>query len=147
MTITRLAKNRTGTRAALFLLAGKVRTEVKPAENPSDNLFVVRSPTATASVRGTGFEFDGGNLLVNHGVVVLKNKFDFSRHVWAGEFSSAGGTVVTSPIFVDNPEKPFLTATGGDDQKIPPESPRKSLLGGRPVAYRPLESCPKLRAT
>jgi hypothetical protein len=30
---------------------------------------------------------------------------------------------VTPPVLVRSPEKPFLTATGGDDQKTPPENP------------------------
>ena len=54
----------------LELRTGRVRAEVAPpSEGRTD--FRVVSPTATASVRGTVFEFDAENLTVSEGVVQL----------------------------------------------------------------------------
>jgi hypothetical protein len=50
------------------LRVGRVRAEVKPPAGGRTE-FTVRSPTATASVRGTAFEFDGMNLAVDEGRV------------------------------------------------------------------------------
>ncbi|MDR0720743.1 MAG: FecR family protein [Treponema sp.] len=56
----------------LHLRTGRVRAEVRPpAESRTD--FTVRSPVATASVRGTDFEFDTRHLYVNDGRVLLEN--------------------------------------------------------------------------
>ena len=52
----------------LNLQAGRVRVDVKPPEGTRAN-FTVQSPSATASVRGTVFEFDTLNLKVIEGTV------------------------------------------------------------------------------
>jgi hypothetical protein len=52
----------------LALRAGRVRADVKPPENGKAD-FTVRTLTATASVRGTSFDFDGVNLSVDEGRV------------------------------------------------------------------------------
>ncbi|MDR0452287.1 MAG: FecR family protein [Treponema sp.] len=55
---------------SLYLRTGRVRATVdRPAGLAVD--FKVRSPTVTASVRGTSFEFDGINLRVENGLVLL----------------------------------------------------------------------------
>ena len=53
---------------SLFLLAGRVRAEVRPPVGGKTD-FKVKSPTATASVRGTVFDFDSVNLEVSEGLV------------------------------------------------------------------------------
>ena len=117
MVIDDLARNSTGTKTSLTLLAGKVKAEVKPSSATSETTFNVKSPTATASVRGTGFEFDGQNLLVNHGDVKLANRFNISRSVQGGEFSSAGrGASVSAPVPVKPADKQVITAGGGQEE-------------------------------
>jgi hypothetical protein len=54
----------------LNLRAGRVRASVRPPEGGTTD-FTVRSPTATASVRGTVFEFNGTELRVAEGRVHL----------------------------------------------------------------------------
>jgi hypothetical protein len=70
------------------LRAGRIRAEVKPPVGGATE-FTVRSPSATASVRGTIFEFDGIRLSVDDGRV----------HVTGGDRSGAyvgaGGQVLT----------------------------------------------------
>jgi len=53
------------------LQAGRVRLDVKPPAGTRANARV-QSPSATASVRGTGFEFDTINLFVNNGSVAFQ---------------------------------------------------------------------------
>jgi hypothetical protein len=55
-------------RINLRLQTGSIRAEVKPPVGGSSE-FTVRSPSATASVRGTSFEFDRENLWVEDGRV------------------------------------------------------------------------------
>ncbi|MDR2702201.1 MAG: FecR family protein [Spirochaetaceae bacterium] len=53
------------------LQTGRIRVDVKPTTGTRAN-FTVQSPSATASVRGTSFEFDTCSLKVNEGRVVFK---------------------------------------------------------------------------
>jgi hypothetical protein len=68
----------------LNLQAGRVRVDVKPPEGTKTN-FTVQSPSATASVRGTVFEFDTLNLKVFEGTVAfLGNNSKIQMPVSAG---------------------------------------------------------------
>jgi len=109
-----LLRNPGGTTTRLTLLAGKVKAEVKPSSATTTTDFAVKAPTATASVRGTGFEFDGVSLLVNHGEVEFSNPWLASRSVHGGEISSvgSGGTSVSAPVPVKPAERQALTAQG-----------------------------------
>ncbi len=73
----------------LYLSAGRVKAAVSaPAGGSTD--FSVKSPSATASVRGTGFDFDGANLAVTEGVVVFVGANGQAVQVPAGALSSIG---------------------------------------------------------
>lgn len=100
MALEDIVKGDSGTQTQLFLQTGRVKADVPPQTGQTTE-FRVKSPTATASVRGTGFEFDGVNLLVEHGVVQLKTPSGMVRYVGRGEFSyvSAKGAVST-PVAV-----------------------------------------------
>jgi ferric-dicitrate binding protein FerR (iron transport regulator) len=74
----------------LYLQTGRIKADVAPpSEGKID--FKVRSPSATASVRGTSFEFDGLRLVVDDGRV----------HVSGGDgmgvYVGAGHAVVSNP--------------------------------------------------
>jgi len=56
---------------SLFLNGGKINAEVSRENLRQD--FTVRSSVATASVRGTGFSFDGRHLRVRHGAVMIQS--------------------------------------------------------------------------
>lgn len=100
LSLEEILQSESGTQTQLFLMAGRVKAEVTPqAGSPVE--FQVKSPTATASVRGTGFEFDGTNLLVAHGSVQLRTPHGMTRYVRSGEFSYvATNGSVTSPAAV-----------------------------------------------
>jgi hypothetical protein len=67
----------------LHLQTGRVRAEVKaPSGGKVD--FTIRNPSATASVRGTAFDFDGVNLIVTEGKVHVTGSDRSSVYVGAG---------------------------------------------------------------
>jgi hypothetical protein len=67
------------------LQTGRVRVDVKPLAGTKAST-TMNSPTATASVRGTSFEFDTSNLYVNEGAV------SFSGTRGQNVLVSAGGS-------------------------------------------------------
>jgi len=137
MMLDELVRSASGTKTGLTLLAGKVKAEVKPSSEASATVFNVKSPTATASVRGTGFEFDGANILVGHGDVVFSNQWNIARSVQGGEFSSTGrGASVSPPVPVKPAEKPQITANGGSEQvdAMFQETPPSTTDGPSPPA-------------
>jgi hypothetical protein len=100
LTLEELIKTEGGTQTSLYLLAGRVNADVPPQAGETTE-FKVTSPTATASVRGTKFEFDGVNLVVDRGTVVLATPTSQSRKVSVGEYSYvARGNSVAAPAAV-----------------------------------------------
>lgn len=96
LTLEQIIANEAGDQTNLFLLAGRVSAEVTPTAGKTTS-FEVKSPTATASVRGTGFEFDGVNLVVSHGNVLMSLPNGTSRSVSQGEFTTVGSDGTVSP--------------------------------------------------
>ena len=118
LSLEELVKSEGTTKTQMFLMAGRVKAEVTPRKGEQAE-FKVKSPTATASVRGTGFEFDGQNLLVDHGAVQFESDtgIGVSQTVVSGEFSTLSQTgTVTAPVAVatgdsDNPLRATQSAS------------------------------------
>jgi hypothetical protein len=108
-----------------YLQSGRVRADVHPPAGGTTN-FTVRSPIATASVRGTSFEFDGVNLRTREGLVHLIGGDGSGVYVGAGHKTvsdpgtgKAAGTAetvreeltpaVSVPVFVDAAREPAAT--------------------------------------
>jgi hypothetical protein len=70
-------------RVEINLRAGRIRAEVSPPVGMKTD-FTVRSPIATASVRGTRFEFDGVALKVDEGRVHVAGGDGVGTYVAAG---------------------------------------------------------------
>jgi hypothetical protein len=70
LTLEELTQRGNTEEASLYLRTGRVRAVVSPPRGRSVD-FTVGSPTITASVRGTSFEFDGRRLRVENGLVLL----------------------------------------------------------------------------
>jgi hypothetical protein len=70
LTLAELTQRGNGEETTLYLRTGRVRAAVTPPTGQSVD-FTVGSPTVTASVRGTSFEFDGKRLRVDEGRVLL----------------------------------------------------------------------------
>jgi|GEM_PF-1272354 len=129
-----LVRTSGGTQTKLYLLSGRVKADV-PREAGKTNDFRVRSPTATASVRGTAFDFDGMNLIVSRGKVQYQTPTSQFRLVGAQEFAfiSANGTV--APPTAVTPDADLSQAAALADQSgiqnfapppsAPPVSQRK----------------------
>ena len=102
LSLEELVKSEGTTKTQMFLMTGRVRAEVTPKDGEKAK-FKIKSPTATASVRGTGFEFDGQNLFVDHGTVQLEAEsgIGIPQSVSGGQFSTISQTgTVTPPIAV-----------------------------------------------
>ena len=82
LTIDELQSSSSGSQTSLFLRTGRISAVVKK-NNAEPTRFQVRSPIATAAVRGTEFTFNGYQLVVESGLVA---------------FSSDNGRVITVPI-------------------------------------------------
>jgi hypothetical protein len=74
-------------RIDIQLRTGRIRADVKPPAGGKVE-FTVRSPIATASVRGTVFDFDTVNLRVNEGTVSFAGADNTAVYVAAGQSSS-----------------------------------------------------------
>lgn len=90
MRIDELASNNGVERSEIGLPVGRIEASVRGNDGGRAE-FEVRSPIATASVRGTDFSFDGANLSVAEGLVILANRFSETVTVAQGESSSASG--------------------------------------------------------
>jgi hypothetical protein len=87
LTIEQIASSQNQVAAECYLQVGTMRAEVNKPQGGSIN-FTVRSPVATASVRGTVFEFDGLNLFVDAGTVAFSVNGALVRSFVAGQSTS-----------------------------------------------------------
>jgi hypothetical protein len=98
LTLEEIAGGPGAEEAGIYLRAGRVRAEVtRPSGGTID--FSVRSPSVTASVRGTVFEFDTVNLSVGEGRVLYAGRNGSLAFVRAGERSTVDerNYAVTAP--------------------------------------------------
>ncbi|MDR0584945.1 MAG: FecR family protein [Treponema sp.] len=82
------------------LRAGRVRVDVNPPSGAKAD-FTVVSPTATASVRGTGFEMGTRSVQVNEGVVAYRGSRGAPALVYAGSENSVNITTGKAANSVD----------------------------------------------
>ena len=113
LTLRELSQMQDAEKIDLNLQIGRVRADVK-APPSGRTAFSIQSPTATASVRGTAFEFDTFNLKVSEGTVL---------------FSGSSGEAVV----VDAGRTSFVDGSTG--RTVPPELTRSlELRPDRPVS-------------
>ena len=90
VSVAELAEEEGIERSRVDLEVGRVRGDVRRSdEAPTE--FELRSPVATASVRGTVFEFDGESLSVTDGVVAITTPSGSQTIVTGGEQSETDG--------------------------------------------------------
>jgi hypothetical protein len=131
LTVEEIQESAGNERVNINLQTGRVRADVKPPAGGRTE-FTVKSPSATASVRGTSFEFDGLHLRVDEGRVHVTGGDRSGTYVGVGHSVSAdietGRTtsavetakeelVPSLPVGINNaPETPVTrTATGDID--------------------------------
>lgn len=95
MSLTQLVEKEDTVNTELYLEVGTVKAEVNSMDNKK-NGFTVKSPAATASVRGTVFEI-GDDLVVLRGAVEFTSSIGQTRTGAAGERLTLVGNSVTSP--------------------------------------------------
>jgi hypothetical protein len=116
----------------LKLQTGRIRVEVKPPQDRPVN-FTVSSPIATASVRGTEFDFDAVNLVVQNGTVA------YTGLDKATVFATAGKTSFidrqdrsTVPVSVEERQMSQIIFGPAGSELLPPTlSPVSPVVAGR----------------
>jgi hypothetical protein len=112
MSIAEYSQTTTRATTSLDLKVGKVNAQVKSAEGVTHN-FTLRSPSSTASVRGTEFVYDGYSVNVTEGTVLLTMSDTGSWEVvFAGEISG-GETALLSDFDVESVPGGAPTTQGG----------------------------------
>jgi hypothetical protein len=87
LTLGEIAAAADSDRIEVQLRTGRIRAEVRPPAGGNVE-FTVRSPVATASVRGTSFEFDTFTLRVDEGTVSFSGADNTAVYVGAGQISA-----------------------------------------------------------
>jgi hypothetical protein len=87
LTLGEIAAAADSDRIEVQLRTGRIRAEVRPPAGGNVE-FTVRSPVATASVRGTSFEFDTFTLKVDEGTVSFSGADNTAVYVAAGQISA-----------------------------------------------------------
>ncbi len=91
LSLEEIARADSSEEVKVYLSAGRVQADVKPPAGGQTD-FSVRSPSATASVRGTSFEFDSVSLRVTGGRVSFSGSKGKSVDVSSGETSQVSDT-------------------------------------------------------
>jgi hypothetical protein len=135
LSLEEIAGDQGGERINLYLQTGRIRAEVKPPDGRKVS-FTVRSPVATASVRGTTIEFDTENLTVTEGEALYSTAGGRAVSVAGGETSyvDLGNNTVTSPFAAAAellaPALPPGTESGGPmDDRAPAMTPPPAVVG------------------
>jgi len=131
MTLSELAEKEDTVDTELYLEVGNVRAEVNSYNNKR-NGFTVRSPSATASVRGTAFSMGRGRLTVERGIVRFTGKRGKGRLAKAGQGLDLFAGSVTPPQvqllkpFISLSRLPSLRLRSVILTCIPPLAPESS---------------------
>jgi hypothetical protein len=129
LSLDEIIRNQNSERVNLRLQTGRIRAEVNPPDRGKTD-FTVRSPIATASVRGTVFEFDTENIRVDEGRVVYSLDNGRETPVSAGGTSHADETSNTVV-------SPFAAAEELLSPALPPGSDSGNSTGNRAPALIP----------
>jgi hypothetical protein len=118
-------------RVTVNLRAGRIRADVKPPAEGRTG-FTVRSPIATASVRGTVFDFDGVRLEVAEGRVYLGGGNAAGVYISAGHTAAADpgtGKTATAIEMIKEELTPALPAGMDADPVVISPAPASANLG------------------
>jgi hypothetical protein len=129
LSLEEILRNQGNEQVNLYLHSGRIRADVNPPAGGT-SAFTVRSPIATASVRGTSFEFDTENLKVVEGRVL------YSLANGRGTYVAEGGT-----SYVDETSNtvvsPFEVAAELLSPALPPGGASGVPVGDRSPAIVP----------
>jgi len=136
------------------LQSGRIRVDVNPPAGAKASM-AVSSPSATASVRGTSFEFDTRNLHVNSGNVVFKGTRGQGTLITAGFNSSTdqkgsavnplgSGAAAYKPQMPAGTQPnaspaPITTVSGGETKPTEPGKPTNPTNPTKPTNPNPTD--------
>ncbi|MFP4510986.1 MAG: FecR domain-containing protein [Spirochaetaceae bacterium] len=128
LTINEVIEQEGAERSDMTLEIGRVRGEVRSASDRQTQ-FELRSPTATASVRGTTFDFDGEQLIVEEGVVSFKAEDGREHQVAGGEEIETDGVTPPDPPSQSRAERSAVShvTPSGSGPQAP--TPRREPAG------------------
>jgi len=110
LTLTEIRASSESETLNVSLQTGRVRVDVKPPAGTKASM-TVSSPTATASVRGTSFEFDTRNLYVINGNVLFKGTRGMYTLITTGSESATAQNGGANPLaFGDAAYRPSMPA-------------------------------------
>lgn len=134
LTLAELAISSGNEEINVNLQTGRVKVEVNPPSG-TRTVMKVQSPIATASVRGTAFEFDANNLEVYHGTVEFSGSTGSELLIDEGRLSFVDddtGRAVLPEIAAGNelrPELPFGTDNALQEQGRAADAPASGGTG------------------
>jgi hypothetical protein len=142
LTLTEIRASEENEILSVNLQAGRVRVDLNPPAGLKASV-TVSSNVASASARGTSFEFDTRNLQVNHGKVIFRGTIGQGAPVSAGSSVSLSqnGSAVNpitygtatikpqSPVGAEPNISPVVIPTGNDTKPpvIDPSEPSKPI--------------------
>jgi hypothetical protein len=124
LSLRELAESGGNEQVDLQLRSGRIRAEVNPPRGGSVD-FTIHSPIATASVRGTVFDFDVMNLSVIQGTVAFSGADGVEYPVRSGESSyvSPTGETISPKTVAETNLKAALPLGAGNNQVIVTAAP------------------------
>jgi hypothetical protein len=131
LSLEEIAGSQNNEQVTLNLRAGRVRADVRPPVG-GKTAFSIRSSIATASVRGTVFEFDGTRLSVEEGRVRLSGESVTGAYIGAGHSTAADpetGRTATAAEAVREDMAPALPAGVNTAPAAPAAVPASGGLG------------------
>jgi hypothetical protein len=140
LTLAELVQRGNKEEVILYLAAGRIRAEVSPPLGGKTD-FTVRSPSITASVRGTVFEFNTRRIEVENGRVFFAGPNGQAVYVDGGEKSYVDETRsrVVPPFEAEiaslTPKLPGLSDPGNDAGTSAPVISRPSGPGDAGAAF------------
>jgi hypothetical protein len=114
------------------LRTGRVRAEVRPPAWGTTS-FTIRTPIATASVRGTVFDIDGSNIRVTEGTVRYAGRVDGRPMlVSAGQSSRVDGDTggAQNPVLAADTNRALPALSGQSPVPADGTSPASALAAG-----------------
>jgi hypothetical protein len=97
LTLEELIQRNDTEETVLFLRTGSINADVTPPSGQKAE-FTVRSPTTTASVRGTSFWFNGQRLSVQSGKVAFANRNGQKVYIKENQYSYANSGLNQRPV-------------------------------------------------
>jgi hypothetical protein len=132
LSLEEIMENQGNEEVRLYLRTGRIRAEVSPPTGGTVD-FRIRSPTITASVRGTAFEFNGVRLNVDEGLVHVTGGDASGVYVGAGHVVQANaqtGKVATVAETIQEALVPSLPVGVETPAEVPASLPAAGNVTG-----------------